>query len=276
MKENYGQNNEQNKKELGRKQCTVSRKLSELFSNNLEEHIKIFEKVYCKEKKIENVTDKEINDTIATKLGVDLNTVNRWRSGVMFPSMEYLIKLADILNTTVDELLTGKNIYQEYLSSLEKKGFSSASTNAINQEIRATVPKPLFKMPNDKVPLKIDFFTVLNFIIEGKDRFLYGLINDSIQISEAYRRLTDLDKYKTILEEIKKKPLVDIKTDTQYMGQQIYYNESIYNAFKKYLPDEIQAELEDAERDMIQNYNMYKYDYILYLFYELCKNNNIQ
>ena len=131
-------------------------------------------------------------------------------------------------------------------------------------------------MPNDKVPLKIDFFTVLNFIIEGKDRFLYGLINDSIQISEAYRRLTDLDKYKTILEEIKKKPLVDIKTDTQYMGQQIYYNESIYNAFKKYLPDEIQAELEDAERDMIQNYNMYKYDYILYLFYELCKNNNIQ
>lgn len=46
---------------------------------------------------------------IANELNVDRSTVAKWETGKALPRAEMLIKLANVLECTVDELLTGEN-----------------------------------------------------------------------------------------------------------------------------------------------------------------------
>lgn len=253
--------------------CEVNSKRSKEFKDNLVKQIELFKKEYCKENQInEDRIDAKINEIIGDKIGVTAKTIFKWRNGENFPSMEYIIKLTEVLNTTVDELLTGKNPYQNYLSLLEEKGFSDKALEIINKEIRAVIPKPLFKVASSVESLKIDFFTTLNYIIENDEKYLSELIKDGIQITEAYNKLIDVDKYKTMLESIEYKPFDS--NNIEYRGQEKYYYEVIYNEFKEKLPDEIKKLLNDAEESMNTNYNMYKYDYMRYLFYKVYNNKN--
>lgn len=50
-----------------------------------------------------NMTQKELGD----KLGVTPSAVTRWESGECFPRGEKLIKLAEALHCTIDELYAG-------------------------------------------------------------------------------------------------------------------------------------------------------------------------
>lgn len=46
-------------------------------------------------------------EELALELSVDRSTVAKWETGKSLPRAEMLIKLASVLNCTVDELLTG-------------------------------------------------------------------------------------------------------------------------------------------------------------------------
>lgn len=48
-----------------------------------------------------NVSQKEISE----KLGVTINTVSRWETGKVEPSIKNILELSKILSVTTDELL---------------------------------------------------------------------------------------------------------------------------------------------------------------------------
>ena len=50
-----------------------------------------------------NLTQQEL----ANKVGVSFKTISHWELGYSEPSLQLLIKLKNILNTTFDELLEG-------------------------------------------------------------------------------------------------------------------------------------------------------------------------
>ncbi len=50
---------------------------------------------------VNNLTQQDL----AQKLGVSFKTISHWESGYSEPSLQLLIQLKNILNTTFDELL---------------------------------------------------------------------------------------------------------------------------------------------------------------------------
>lgn len=57
-------------------------------------------------RKEKNLTQEELGEQI----GVTNKTVSRWENGVYFPPVEYLIKLGEIFNVTVNEILAGARL----------------------------------------------------------------------------------------------------------------------------------------------------------------------
>jgi len=45
---------------------------------------------------------------LALKLGVTRTTVTMWEMGINYPTVENLIKLSEIFNCTIDELVKGE------------------------------------------------------------------------------------------------------------------------------------------------------------------------
>ena len=89
-------------------------------------------------------------EDLAKKLNVAQNTLSYWESGKTEPSGEALIKLADILGTTTDNILGRDEIQHvtddeamEYLDELHKrpemKILFEVSRKASKQDIEATV-----------------------------------------------------------------------------------------------------------------------------------------
>ncbi len=268
MIENYEQNYEQIKSP---KQSLFSVEIQKTFYKNLNKQIIIFRDRYCVEKGInkEYVKDVEIYEAIAEKVNVKYNTISRWHKAEMLPDMENIIKLARALNCTVDELLTGENRYQQYLEALEEKGISKYASEIIEKEIRATIPKCLFEIQGYIEPVKVDFFTVLNYMVENKEIFIETLERSSKEIEKIFRKLTDLEKYKDILSNSNNN---NIKYE--YLGQEISYYEDEYNKLKNSLPDDIKIELEKSEKNINKYYKMFISAYIVYLFNEVYKNHN--
>ena len=52
-------------------------------------------------RQINNLTQQDL----ANKLGVSFKTISHWESGYSEPSLQLLVKLKQILNTSFDELL---------------------------------------------------------------------------------------------------------------------------------------------------------------------------
>lgn len=265
MIENYEQNYEKIKSP---KRIDVSVKLLKIFYLNLDRQIKIFKEAYCMKNNIDiqNVSDKEIYNAIAEKVQVSYNTISRWHKAELFPSMENMIKLAETLNCTLDELLTEKNIYQEYLLALEENGFSKKTLEIINKEIRATIPKPLFEIKGYVEPSKIDFFTVLNYMIENKNIFVDTLIRDSKEVEKAFRKLTDFEKYHKAIEN---NANIFNNATSGVLCQELSYYENTYIALINSLPNEIQLVLNNAKSNLNKCYEMYISAYIVYLFNEV-------
>jgi len=55
------------------------------------------------------IIDLEMNqDEFAKKLGVTQSTVSRYEKGEVIPPADILLKIAKLVNTTVEEILEGK------------------------------------------------------------------------------------------------------------------------------------------------------------------------
>lgn len=79
---------------------------------------------------------KEIGMTqaeVAEKLNISFQAVSKWENGAL-PNVEVLVELAKVLNTTVDEILAGRDKNTETFS-YSKAGVDISYTDAIKNEM---------------------------------------------------------------------------------------------------------------------------------------------
>lgn len=70
---------------------------------------------------------------IAKKLGVSYQAVSKWENGTL-PNVEILVELADILHTSVDEILSGQDRTTE-IFSYSKAGVDISYTDSLKKEM---------------------------------------------------------------------------------------------------------------------------------------------
>ena len=46
-------------------------------------------------------------EELSTKINVDRSTIAKWENGISYPSMKNLLKLTEIFNCSLDELVRG-------------------------------------------------------------------------------------------------------------------------------------------------------------------------
>ena len=81
---------------------------------------------------------------VAEKLNISFQAVSKWENGTL-PNVEILAELAKVLNTTVDEILMGKDKNAETFS-YSKAGVDISYTDSIKKEMAAYL-----KTDNDRV-----------------------------------------------------------------------------------------------------------------------------
>ena len=72
---------------------------------------------------------------VAEKLNISFQAVSKWENGTL-PNVEILAELAKVLNTTVDEILMGKDKNAETFS-YSKAGVDISYTDSIKKEMAA-------------------------------------------------------------------------------------------------------------------------------------------
>lgn len=70
-----------------------------------------FGKFISELRKEKNITQEQL----AEKLGVSDKSISRWENGNTMPDISLLVELADILNTTLPELINGRKMTKEEL-----------------------------------------------------------------------------------------------------------------------------------------------------------------
>lgn len=90
-------------------------------------------------------------EELAEKMGISSQAVSKWENDISSPDIQSLPKLARVLDTTVDELLTGKTqevqmLRPERRKSLDQLTLRVRVTSNAGDKIKVNVPMPLVKV----------------------------------------------------------------------------------------------------------------------------------
>lgn len=90
-------------------------------------------------------------EELAEKMGISSQAVSKWENDISSPDIQSLPKLARVLDTTVDELLTGKTQEVQMLSPERRKSLDQLTlrvrvTSNAGDKIKVNVPMPLVKV----------------------------------------------------------------------------------------------------------------------------------
>lgn len=85
---------------------------------------------------------------IGEKLNVSVQAVSKWENDLSLPDYDYLIKLADLFNTSIDELLGRKKeiVRQEENKDKNKLLFKISIKSADGDEISINLPLSVIKV----------------------------------------------------------------------------------------------------------------------------------
>lgn len=85
---------------------------------------------------------------IGEKLNVSVQAVSKWENDLSLPDYDYLIKLADLFNTSIDELLGRKKeiVRQEENKDKNKLLFKISVKSADGDEININLPLSVIKV----------------------------------------------------------------------------------------------------------------------------------
>lgn len=91
-----------------------------------------------------NFTQSDIGE----KLNVSVQAVSKWENDLSLPDYDYLIKLADLFNTSIDELLGRKKeiVRQEENKDKNKLLFKISIKSADGDEISINLPLSVIKV----------------------------------------------------------------------------------------------------------------------------------
>ena len=152
---------------------------------------------------------------LAEKLNISSQSVSKWENGLSLPNIEEIIKIADIYNMSIDDLVGikskfGKLKFNEFLGSLRKKYTSitietgneiynflnekliSASTNDImweNGGLDLITGSILYLLENSKKPVSIDdIYDVLELrsILPDRQEILIERFSKSSKLVQKY------------------------------------------------------------------------------------------
>lgn len=103
-----------------------------------------------RKRKVLNLTQEEL----AAKLGVSSQAVSKWENDISCPDITLLPALAKTLNTTVDELLTGKSNEVRLVPEASRKSpddlvLRIRVTSTDGDKIRVNLPIPLLRVLAD-------------------------------------------------------------------------------------------------------------------------------
>lgn len=122
-------------------------------------------------------------EDLAEKMGVSSQAVSKWENDISCPDIQSLPKLARILGTTVDELLSGKSEEVQLLSPSERKSLDELTlrvrvTGNEGDKIRVNVPMPLVKVA---LELGMD---IVPGVTPGMDGFKNFDLNKVMELAE--------------------------------------------------------------------------------------------
>ncbi|MBQ7344050.1 MAG: helix-turn-helix transcriptional regulator [Clostridia bacterium] len=91
-------------------------------------------------------------DDVAERLGVSSQAVSKWENDLSCPDISALPDLAELLGTTVDELLTGKKAEQAavYVEEKDRKRFDELMlfirvNSSDGDKVKVNIPMPLIR-----------------------------------------------------------------------------------------------------------------------------------
>ncbi len=122
-------------------------------------------------------------EDLAEKMGVSSQAVSKWENDISCPDIQSLPKLARILGTTVDELLSGKSEEVQLLSPSERKSLDELTlrvrvTSNEGDKIRVNVPMSLVKVA---LELGMD---IVPGVTPGMDGFKNFDLNKVMELAE--------------------------------------------------------------------------------------------
>ena len=143
----------------------------------------------AQKRKTLNFTQEEL----AEKLGVSAQAVSKWENDLSCPDITLLPTLAKVLNTTVDELLTGENEEVKFVPEGQRKPLEELTLyirmeSDEGDKMKITLPLPLVKVALDlganvlpqmkgMESLKdFDWNQILNQVMDMVERGLIGKI----------------------------------------------------------------------------------------------------
>lgn len=128
---------------------------------------------------------------IGEKLNVSVQAVSKWENDLSLPDYDYLIKLADLFNTSIDELLGRKKeiVRQEENKDINKLLFKISIKSADGDEININLPLSVIKVlvennsntniiSGNESLKNIDFASLLSLAEQG-------VIGEIVNISSA-------------------------------------------------------------------------------------------
>ena len=128
---------------------------------------------------------------IGEKLNVSVQAVSKWENDLSLPDYDYLIKLADLFNTSIDELLGRKKeiVRQEENKDINKLLFKISIKSADGDEINVNLPLSVIKVlvennsntniiSGNESLKNIDFASLLSLAEQG-------VIGEIVNISSA-------------------------------------------------------------------------------------------
>ncbi len=138
-------------------------------------------------------------EELAEKVGVSAQAVSKWENDISCPDITLLPNLAKVLNTTIDELLTGKNDEVKFVPAEKRKPLDELVLyvnvhSAEGDKVKVTLPIPLVKVTLE-VGFNIvpqmddlefmrgqDWNGILNQVMDMVER---GLIGKIVEIESA-------------------------------------------------------------------------------------------
>lgn len=118
-------------------------------------------------------------EALADRLGVSRQAIGKWESGAALPSVDNLLELAAILETTVDYLLTGAELPQDPSDPLAYQAEQTVSVDALKELLAQQEPKKRSRWPYFAMgAVLLVLLSVLGYYI--------------FQLEELDRRVSDL------------------------------------------------------------------------------------
>lgn len=137
-------------------------------------------------RKRKNMTQPELADA----MGISFQAVSNWERGNSMPDISKLSDLAEILGTSVDDLLGKKNPVVEKLAKNEEPDFGNASREELTEA--AEIAKPLMV---EEMAEKVDGDDLLLLLPFLGEEYVAKLAN------EAYSKGKDISDYLPFIDE---------------------------------------------------------------------------